>query len=104
MITNAKKEKLLKIRIAKERSIDRSIDRCSAPFVFSFSPKRRKPRKSYSCMLYRFRRSLSNNRIETLEEHVFRQVTNLLTLDLRGNPIKEIHGNTFHNLCKLRKL
>lgn len=38
MITNAKKEKLLKIRIAKERS----IDRCSAPFVFPFSPKRRK--------------------------------------------------------------
>lgn len=34
MITNAKKEKgnLLKIRIAKERS----IDRCSAPFVFRF--------------------------------------------------------------------
>ncbi|XP_068979090.1 lutropin-choriogonadotropic hormone receptor isoform X2 [Bombus flavifrons] len=48
--------------------------------------------------------SLSNNRIETLEEHVFQRVTNLLSLDLRGNPIKEIHGNTFRNLRKLRKL
>ncbi|XP_043596368.1 lutropin-choriogonadotropic hormone receptor isoform X4 [Bombus pyrosoma] len=48
--------------------------------------------------------SLSNNRIEKLEEHVFQRVTNLLSLDLRGNPIKEIHGNTFRNLRKLRKL
>lgn len=55
-------------------------------------------------MFRRFRRSLSNNRIETLEEHVFQRVTNLLSLDLRGNPIKEIHGNTFRNLRKLRKL
>ncbi|XP_017887058.1 lutropin-choriogonadotropic hormone receptor isoform X2 [Ceratina calcarata] len=48
--------------------------------------------------------SLSNNRIEILEEHVFQHATNLLSLDLRGNPIKEIHGNTFRNLRKLRKL
>lgn len=33
MITNAKKEKLLKIRIAKERSIDRLID---APLLLFF--------------------------------------------------------------------
>ncbi|XP_076163087.1 G-protein coupled receptor rickets isoform X2 [Ptiloglossa arizonensis] len=48
--------------------------------------------------------SLSNNRIEALEERVFQSVINLVSLDLRGNPIKEIHGNTFQNLRKLRKL
>ncbi|XP_034190951.1 G-protein coupled receptor rickets isoform X2 [Osmia lignaria lignaria] len=48
--------------------------------------------------------SLSNNRIETLEEHVFQRIANLRSLDLRGNPIKQIHGSTFQNLRKLRKL
>lgn len=42
MITNAKKEKLLKIRIAKERSIDRSMLRSFCFFVFTETKETKK--------------------------------------------------------------
>ncbi|KAG7197417.1 hypothetical protein KM043_013277 [Ampulex compressa] len=48
--------------------------------------------------------SVSNNKIERLEAGVFGRISSLASLDLRGNPIKEIHENTFQNLRKLRKL
>ncbi|XP_076279000.1 G-protein coupled receptor rickets isoform X1 [Lasioglossum baleicum] len=48
--------------------------------------------------------SLSNNKIETVDGRTFRRAANLLSLDLRGNPIKEIHGDAFRDLRKLRKL
>lgn len=49
-------------------------------------------------------RSISNNKIERLTKEAFRHASNLMSLDLRGNPIKEIHDETFQNLGKLRKL
>ncbi|XP_014483858.1 PREDICTED: lutropin-choriogonadotropic hormone receptor isoform X2 [Dinoponera quadriceps] len=48
--------------------------------------------------------SISNNRIEQLTEDALRNAYNLVSLDLRGNPIKVIHNETFRNLRKLRKL
>ncbi|XP_012214508.2 lutropin-choriogonadotropic hormone receptor isoform X2 [Linepithema humile] len=48
--------------------------------------------------------SVSNNKIEQLTENALRHAGNLVSLDLRGNPIKEIHDGTFRNLRKLRKL
>ncbi|KAK2576225.1 hypothetical protein KPH14_005594 [Odynerus spinipes] len=48
--------------------------------------------------------SISNNRIQKLEGYVFQRMESLVSLDLRGNPIKQIHENTFQNLHKLRKL
>lgn len=49
-------------------------------------------------------RSISNNKIERLTKDALRYASNLMSLDLRGNPIKEIHDETFQNLGKLRKL
>lgn len=48
--------------------------------------------------------SISNNKIEKLARDALRHASNLVSLDLRGNPIKEIHDETFQNLGKLRKL
>ncbi|XP_029163708.1 lutropin-choriogonadotropic hormone receptor isoform X2 [Nylanderia fulva] len=48
--------------------------------------------------------SISNNRIEQLAGDALRHADDLVSLDLRGNPIKEIHEETFQNLGKLRKL
>ncbi|KAL6259334.1 hypothetical protein P5V15_009249 [Pogonomyrmex californicus] len=48
--------------------------------------------------------SISNNKIEQLTRDALCHVNNLISLDLRGNPIKEIHDQTFQNLGKLRKL
>ncbi|XP_050450459.1 lutropin-choriogonadotropic hormone receptor-like isoform X1 [Cataglyphis hispanica] len=48
--------------------------------------------------------SISNNRIEQLTRDALRHASDLMSLDLRGNPIKQIHDETFQNLGKLRKL
>ncbi|XP_072757310.1 thyrotropin receptor isoform X2 [Anoplolepis gracilipes] len=48
--------------------------------------------------------SISNNRIEQLTRDELRHASNLVSLDLRGNPIKKIRDDTFRNLGKLRKL
>ncbi|XP_018373386.1 PREDICTED: lutropin-choriogonadotropic hormone receptor isoform X2 [Trachymyrmex cornetzi] len=48
--------------------------------------------------------SISNNKIKQLTRDALRYASNLVSLDLRGNPIKEIHDETFQNLGKLRKL
>ncbi|XP_070150452.1 lutropin-choriogonadotropic hormone receptor isoform X2 [Polyergus mexicanus] len=48
--------------------------------------------------------SISNNRIEQLTGNALGRASDLVSLDLRGNPIKEIHDKTFQNLGKLRKL
>ncbi|EZA47997.1 Lutropin-choriogonadotropic hormone receptor [Ooceraea biroi] len=48
--------------------------------------------------------SVSNNRVQRLAKDALHRANNLQSLDLRGNPIKDIHGDTFRNLGKLRKL
>ncbi|XP_020296720.1 lutropin-choriogonadotropic hormone receptor isoform X2 [Pseudomyrmex gracilis] len=48
--------------------------------------------------------SVSNNRIEQLTRDALHRTRNLMSLDLRGNPIKEIDDGAFRNLGKLRKL
>ncbi|XP_034948916.1 lutropin-choriogonadotropic hormone receptor isoform X2 [Chelonus insularis] len=48
--------------------------------------------------------SLSNNKIHHLGSDSFIGNPNIISLDLRGNPIKEIHSRTFENHVKLRKL
>ncbi|XP_032663831.1 lutropin-choriogonadotropic hormone receptor isoform X1 [Odontomachus brunneus] len=48
--------------------------------------------------------SISNNRVEQLTKNALRNAHNLVSLDLRGNPVKEIHDKTFRDLRKLRKL
>ncbi|XP_023289472.1 leucine-rich repeat-containing G-protein coupled receptor 6, partial [Orussus abietinus] len=47
---------------------------------------------------------MSNNRIHSLDGSVLRHAPHLVFLDLRGNPIKEIHKDTFRTHQKLRKL
>ncbi|XP_051159387.1 follicle-stimulating hormone receptor isoform X2 [Leptopilina boulardi] len=48
--------------------------------------------------------SLSNNRIQRLEANDLQNTLYLVSLDFRGNPIREIHEHTFQNLARLRKL
>lgn len=49
-------------------------------------------------------RSISNNKIRGLGIGVFHKNVNLVSLDLRGNPIKTIYWEVFINKSKLRKL
>lgn len=71
-------------------------------FLFLFRPVLFK-RAAFINLAY-IRRSISNNKIEQVTENALRHAGNLVSLDLRGNPIKEIHDKTFRNLHKLRKL
>ncbi|XP_023245705.1 follicle-stimulating hormone receptor-like [Copidosoma floridanum] len=48
--------------------------------------------------------SMSNNRIEIVRNDSLRDARNLLSLDLRGNPIKEVHELAIQHLTQLRKL
>ncbi|XP_044016215.1 lutropin-choriogonadotropic hormone receptor isoform X2 [Aphidius gifuensis] len=48
--------------------------------------------------------SISNNKIRGLGIGVFHENVNLVSLDLRGNPIKTIYWEVFINKSKLRKL
>ncbi|KAK0162554.1 hypothetical protein PV327_006322 [Microctonus hyperodae] len=48
--------------------------------------------------------SIANNKIQILHADSLRGIPNLISLDLRGNPIKQIHAGTFKNHHRLRKL
>ena len=55
--------------------------------------------------MFKFRsRSLTSNKIKVLGADSFKYSRNILSIDLRGNPIKEIHDFTFQNLSRLKKL
>ncbi|XP_057341301.1 lutropin-choriogonadotropic hormone receptor isoform X2 [Microplitis mediator] len=48
--------------------------------------------------------SIANNEIQQLDSKAFSGNPNITSIDLRGNPIKKIHTQTFQNHAKLRKL
>ncbi|XP_012250578.2 lutropin-choriogonadotropic hormone receptor isoform X2 [Athalia rosae] len=48
--------------------------------------------------------SITNNRIQRIESGLLQHIKSLVSLDLRGNPIKVIHPGSFQGLQKLRKL